>query len=288
MSFEHAGTGGIGGISEQGRRWALILGASSGFGAATARALADAGFHVFGVHLDRRATMPMAEQVVADVRARGRDCRFWNVNAADSERRKEVMDAVEAELKEHGGEVAVLFHSLAFGALVPLVKPSRAGIGAPDGPASPVVTQKQLDMTLDVMANSLVYWAQDLVGRGLMCRGVRIFAMTSTGSRQVSPAYGVVSAAKAALEAHCRQLAYELLERGITANSICAGVTDTPALRKIPGHDVLIAKSRAKSPIGRLTEPEDVGDAVAALCDPRLHWLTGNVLGVHGGEEVIG
>ena len=69
---------------------------------------------------------------------------------------------------------------------------------------------------------------------------------------------------KAALEAHCRQLAYELLPRGITVNSICAGVTRTAALEKIPGADVLINKSLAKSPVDRLTHPEDVAGAIAA------------------------
>ena len=53
-------------------RWALILGASSGFGAATARALASAGMHIFGVHLDMKATLHRAEQVVADIEALGR------------------------------------------------------------------------------------------------------------------------------------------------------------------------------------------------------------------------
>src|SRR5215475_6992611 len=71
--------------------WALILGASSGFGAATGLALARAGCHIFGVHLDRKATLPNAQRVVADIQALGREARFWNVNAADEEKRKEVV-----------------------------------------------------------------------------------------------------------------------------------------------------------------------------------------------------
>lgn len=262
-----------------GPRWALILGVSSGFGAATARALARDGVNIFGVHLDRRSTLPQAEATRAEVEAQGVQARFFNTNAADDRRRGEVLDAVAQQLADDGGAVVALLHSLAFGALADFV-PSQADVKG--------VTRKQMAMTLDVMAHSLVYWTQDLVSRGLMGEGGRIFAMTSTGSHEISPSYGAVSAAKSALESHCRQLAYELLPRGIAVNSVCAGVTDTAALRKIPDHDNLIAKSKAKSPIDRLTEPDDVGGAIAALLDPRLHWMTGNVLGIHGGEDVIG
>src|SRR5215468_6485349 len=95
-------------------------------------------------------------------------------------------------------------------------------------------------MTLDVMGHSLVYWTQDLVARNLFEEGGRIYAMTSTGSGRVWATYGAVSAAKAALESHIRQLAFELAPHGIAANAILAGVTDTPALRKIPGNENLI------------------------------------------------
>ncbi len=268
-------------MSEESRsRWALILGASSGFGAATARALADDGINIFGVHLDRRATMPDVEKVIAEIEGKGVQCRFFNSNAADAAKRDQVLDEVAAQLADDGGTLVVLFHSLAFGSLLRFVPP--------EGEDGPVVSEKQMAMTQDVMANSLVYWTQGMMARSLMECGGRIFAMTSTGSHEVSPSYGVVSAAKAALEAHCRQLSYELLSRGITVNSICAGVTDTPALRKIPGHDKLMGKSLSKSPIDRLTHPEDVGGAVAALLDPRLYWLTGTMLGIHGGEDSIG
>ena len=258
----------------------MILGASSGFGAATALALAQDGFNVVGVHLDRRATLPLAEAVRDRIQTLGRQALFFNVNAADDAKRIEICDAIAQRCAQDGGKVYCLLHSLAFGSLLPFVPPQS-------GPTK-TATRAQLEMTLDVMANSLVFWVQDLLERDLLPPGARVFAMTSSGARLVSPSYGVVSAAKSALESHCRQLAYELLERGVTVNAINAGVTKTAALLKIPGHETLIAKSVAKSPIGRLTEPEDVAGAIAALCDPRLYWLTGNILGVHGGEEIIG
>jgi enoyl-[acyl-carrier-protein] reductase (NADH) len=143
-------------------------------------------------------------------------------------------------------------------------------------------------MTVDVMAHSLVYWAQDLVRGGLMDRGGRIFAMTSSGSTRVIPSYGAVSAAKCALESHIRQLAVELAPKGVTANALRGGVTDTPAARKIPGSDKLFADAAKRNPHGRLTRPGDVANAMVALCHPAADWITGNVINVDGGEEVAG
>jgi enoyl-[acyl-carrier protein] reductase III len=257
--------------------WALVLGASSGFGAASALALAAAGLDVAGVHLDRRATQAEAERVVAGIEALGRRACFFNVNAADAGRRRDVIAGLERALPERGA-LRVLLHSLAFGTLRPLV--------APDG--AEAVTAPQLAMTLDVMAHSLVYWTQDVVGAGLMGPGGRIFAMTSAGGTRALPAYGPVSAAKAALEAHVRQLALELAPRAITVNAIRAGVTPTPAARKIPGWDALQDGARRRNPSGRLTTPEDVARAIVVLSHPDTAWITGNVIGVDGGEDVVG
>jgi enoyl-[acyl-carrier protein] reductase III len=168
-----------------------------------------------------------------------------------------------------------MLHSLAFGTILPYVA---------DDPAAKELSHKQLEMTADVMAHSLVYWVRDLFHAGLIANGSRLFAMTSEGAVRAVPTYGAVSAAKAALEAHVRQLALELIPHGITVNAIRAGVTDTPALRRIPGHEDLIAVASARNPGGRMTVPEDVADALVALASPGTHWMTGNTIGVDGGE----
>ena len=255
--------------------WALVLGASSGFGGACALELARAGMDVFGVHLDRKATLPAAEKVQADIQALGRQALFFNVNAADEEKQQEVLGNIEARLREAGqlGQVKVLLHSLAFGTLKPMVGPDR-------------LSRSQVEMTLDVMANSLAYWAQGLVDRKLMGEGGRIFAMTSSGSLHVWPGYGAVSAAKSALESHIRQLAVELSPLGISVNAIKAGVTDTPALRKIPGNEGMIEIALRKNPMHRLTTVGDLARCLVALARPETQWLTGNVLNVDGGEEI--
>jgi enoyl-[acyl-carrier protein] reductase III len=256
------------------KRWALILGASSGFGEAVARSLAAAGHPIFGVHLDRRSTLPHVEALIQDLRRTGQDARFFNINAADDERRETALDEMTALLGE-GDDIGILLHSLAFGTLRPYI-------------GTDALTPAQMDMTLRVMAHSLVDWTQSIMRRQLMKQGGRIFAMTSAGSLRVIPNYGAVSAAKAALESHCRQLAVELAPAGVTVNALRGGVTDTPALRKIPGNERLIADAQRRNPAGRLTCPEDVAAALLALSRPETQWITGNVINVDGGEEIIG
>jgi len=255
----------------------VILGASSGFGEATGLELARSGYNIIGVHLDRKGTQAHVDEVIERIRATGRRTLFFNVNAADPERREEVLFRASEEMGPSGA-VAVLLHSLAFGNLRPYIAETPQD----------AITQAQMDMTLGVMAHSLVYWVQDLVHRGLMRKGGKIFAMTSAGGTRVLPNYGAVSAAKAALESHVRQLAMELAPRGIAVNAIRAGVTDTPALRKIPGHEVIAETALKRNPSGRLTTPQDVARAIAALCGAGTGWITGNVIGVDGGEDIIG
>ena len=138
------------------------------------------------------------------------------------------------------------------------------------------------------MGHSLVYWVQDCLRAGLFEWGGRIFAMTSAGGTRAIPNYGPVSAAKAILEAHIRQLAVELAPAGITANAILAGVTDTHALRLIPDWEKIADTARQRNPHHRLTVPEDVARSIAALCHPATYWMTGNVIHVDGGESIVG
>lgn len=256
--------------------WAVILGASSGFGGASAKKLAEDGYSIFGIHLDRQATMPNVEKIISDIKAAGSEAHFFNVNAADAVKRGEIITEIK-KISEGKPLVKVLIHSLAFGTLKPFIPLQN----------EQAITKAQMEMTLDVMAHSLVYWVQDLVVNNLLERKARIFAMTSSGGHTAIPFYGAVSAAKAALESHVRQLSTELGYMEAAVNAIMAGVTDTPALRKIPGNAPMIEVAKRKNPRNRLTTPEDVAEVISLLCKDGGEWISGGLVHADGGEDIV-
>lgn len=256
--------------------WSVVLGASSGMGRACALRLARAGGHVIGVHLDTGQRLREVDELVEQLRSYGGQVHLVNDNAASQAGRDRVLPDILDRVG--AGHVRVLVHSLAFGTLAPYL-PDADGAGQAE-----LLTQRQLDMTLSVMANSLVYWVQDLLRADLLDDASRVFALTSSGTARVARSYGAVSAAKSALESHVRQLAVELAPRGVAVNAIRAGITLTPSFLRIPESGELSDRARAANPHGRLTTPEDVADAIALLACAPSSWLTGNVIGVDGGE----
>ena len=256
--------------------WALILGASSGFGEATAIKLAEDGFNIAGVHLDRQITMDNVRRIINRIESFGVSTVFFNVNAADEEKRGEVISEIK-KLTNGKPMVKVLLHSLAFGTLRPYIPKKN----------EQALTKAQMEMTLDVMAHSLVYWVQDLVLNNLLVKKSRIFAMTSSGGHTSIPYYGAVSAAKAALESHIRQLTVELGHLEVSVNAIMAGVTDTPAARKIPGFVPMIEVARRKNPRAKLTTPSEVAKVISVLCKDGGEWISGGTIHADGGEDIV-
>jgi enoyl-[acyl-carrier protein] reductase III len=134
------------------KKWALILGASSGFGGATAIELAKNGYNIFGVHLDRQATMHNVHSIAKKIEKSGQSAVFFNINAADQIKINDTLDEIMERFttKEHP-QIHVLMHSLAFGTLKPYISKK----------ANDCLTPAQMTMTLDVMAHSLFIGLRD-------------------------------------------------------------------------------------------------------------------------------
>lgn len=264
---------------ENRKLYALILGVSSGFGKATAIELAKKGYNIYGVHLDMGKGRQMAEDLRLELESYGIKATFFNKNAADDEIRQEIINFIldDHDDNEEIHYLRVIVHSLAFGAIKPFFSKSRDNM----------VNRKGIEMTMDVMANSFLYWIQDLFYSKLLAENSRIFAMSSIGSSRTLANYGAISAAKAALEAYVRQVAVDLARYKVTANTIIAGLTDTPAGMKIPGFAAMLEDAKHHNPFKRNTVPEDVAQAIAMLADEKFYWITGQTINVDGGESIL-
>ena len=131
--------------------WALILGASSGFGAAVAKKLAAEGINIFGVHLDRRSAHRDIQNLIKELKKNNVNVVFKNMNATDDEKINEVIKEL---LSFKNIRIKIFLHSLAFGTLKPMI---------PIKNDTAILNQSNLEMTTNVMAHSLVKWTQILI-----------------------------------------------------------------------------------------------------------------------------
>ena len=92
--------------------------------------------------------------------------------------------------------------------------------------------------------------------------------------------------AKAGLESATRQLSIELAQYEISVNTLQAGITDTKALRLIPGSEKMIEKATQSNPHKRITTPSDIADFIELMIHYKSSWLTGNIIRLDGGEDI--
>jgi len=303
--------------------WALILGGSSGFGLASAHKLSEHGLNLCVVHRDRRGAMSRIEPEFERIRGRGVSLVTFNKDALNAEVRSEILDGL-VEALGADGKVRVVLHSIAFGNLK-LIGPEadvnnsarqrlaeELGIDEvtlreaadhlfaegcdgvqglttpPEYSADAFLEEEDMARTIHSMGTSLLGWTQALRERDLFAQDARVLGLTSEGNAVAWKGYAAVAAAKVALESVSRSIAVEMAPFGIRSNIVQAGVTDTPALRMIPGSAHLKAQARTRNPFGRLTTPEDVADAIYLLSLPEAAWINGSVLRVDGGERISG
>ena len=303
------------------KQWALILGGSSGFGLATAKKLARHGMSVCVVHRDRRGAMTRIGEEFQEIEAHGHGFLALNLDALSEAGRETTLDALGDALAS-SGRVRLLMHSIAFGNLKPLAPVSENTLRTDSINAlanklemepehltamvndtfaegalalhglvqadysSQVLEDEDFERTIYAMGSSLVSWVHDVHQRGFFADDARVLGMTSEGNTMAWRGYAAVSAAKVTLESVCRAIALEYGPHGIRANAVQAGVTNTPALRVIPGSAQMLAVGAMRNPMGRLTRPEDVANFVCLMCTDEAAWVNGALLRVDGGEGI--
>lgn len=255
--------------------WAVILGASSGLGLATAKKLAKHGLNLCLIYRTRRLELPAIEEAYKKLISKYNiQLIHFNIDAIKPEKRAEVIERLK-EYLETKGKVKTLVHSIAKGNLKPMQSTDL-----------PELANDDLHLTIENMAISLYDWTKDIYKNNLFSEDARVLSFTSNGNSKAWPNYAAISAAKAVLESLTRNIALELAPYGIRANCLQAGVTDTASFRLIPGSEQLKSHALARNPFKRLTTPEDIANAVYLLCQDEAAWITGTVIPVTGGEHL--
>jgi enoyl-[acyl-carrier protein] reductase III len=242
---------------------ALITGGARGIGAAIARRLAAAGSDIAILYYSSHAA---AETLCAELRDRGRRAIAYQANVADPESVARATEHVLGEL----GRVDIAVSNAASGVL----RPARE------------LSLKHWRWCLETNALALNLLATTLAPQ--MQPGGRLVALSSLGAERAVPDYAFVGASKAALEALVRSLALELGGRGITVNTVRAGVVDTDALRAFPQRAAMLDNFAQRAPLGPTLRAEDVAGAVYLLCLPEAAMITGQTLVVDGGYSIAG
>jgi enoyl-[acyl-carrier protein] reductase I len=140
-------------------------------------------------------------------------------------------------------------------------------------------------IAMDVSCHSFVRMAK--LAAPLMTAGGTMLAMTYHGAQKVVPSYNVMGPVKAALEAACRYLAYELGPKGIRVHAVSPGPLKTRAASGLKDFDVLLNQAMQRAPVGALVDIEDVGFTCAYLATPFARRLTGTTMYVDGGVNIM-
>lgn len=238
---------------------ALVTGGSRGIGRAISLELARRGVDIaINFVKDEQA----AERTAGEARALGRECLVLRADVSDHAAIKELMRAV----REGFGRLDFLVSNAVSGVLGPAERIGRLGF----------------ERAINTNARSFMLLMQQALPL-FPAAGGRAVAVSSIGAGRVLPGYAAVGASKAALEALVRYFARELAPRGIGVNAVSGGPVNTAALEYFPQHESLAAEWAARTPQGRIAEPQDIAPVVAFLLSDGARWIQGRTIVVDGG-----
>jgi enoyl-[acyl-carrier protein] reductase I len=183
------------------------------------------------------------------------------------------LETLFAQIEKQWGQLDILVHSIAFAPKEDL----QGGLLN--------CSAEGFAIAMDVSCHSFVRMAK--LATPLMKEGGTMFAMSYHGANEVAPNYNVMGPVKAALEASCRYLAYELGPKGIRVHPISPGPLKTRAASGLKDFDLLLNEAAQRAPLGELVDIMDVGFTCAFLATPYARRLTGSTMYVDGGVHIM-
>lgn len=229
------------------------------------KALADAGATIalsYANEALERRVKPLAEEVGAEL---VEECDVTDDAA---------LDAVFDKVKEKYGKLDILVHSVAYA--------PREDLGG----RFIDVSRDGFLLSLNISAYSLIAMAKR--AEPLMANGGSIMSMTYYAAEKVMPDYNAMAVSKAALETITKYLAVDMGPQGIRVNAISAGPIKTLAAAGIPGFRDLLRHFDSVAPLGTAVTPEDVGQAALFLASDMSNRVTGEIMHVDSGYNVLG
>jgi enoyl-[acyl-carrier protein] reductase I len=184
-----------------------------------------------------------------------------------------MLEAVFERIAKDWGELDILVHSIAYAPKEDLQGPVLN------------CSAEGFKQAMDISCHSFIRMAR--LAAPLMKNGGTMFAMSYYGANKVVPNYNVMGPVKAALEASCRYLAYELGDKRIRVHAISPGPLKTRAASGLKDFDLLLNEAAQRAPIGELVDIMDVGFTCAYLATPYARRLSGETLYVDGGVNIM-
>jgi enoyl-[acyl-carrier protein] reductase I len=245
---------------------ALVVGIANEYSIAygCARAFRELGAELALTYLNERArphVKPLADALQASV--------FMPLDVSTPDELAALFEVIDREW----GRLDILVHSIAFAPKEDL----QAGLLE--------CSAEGFAKAMDVSCHSFIRMAR--LAAPLMTEGGTMFAMSYHGAQKVVPNYNLMGPVKAALEAACRYLAYELGPKKIRVHAVSPGPLKTRAASGLKDFDLMLNEAMQRAPLGDLVDIVDVGFACAYLATPYARRLTGTTMYVDGGVNIM-
>lgn len=241
----------------------LITGGTRGIGRAISLHFARAGASVIANYLRNQKA---AEELMAIAEQEGLSIELCRADLTNPRG----LEQVERSIQDTGGSISGLVHCAATGVHRTISE----------------LSVRHLDWTFSLNLRAFFELIQVLMNR--FSERSSVVVISSIGAQRALPYYSLIGASKGALEALARNLAVELMPRGIRVNILAPGIVSTEVWKALPEAENRIAVAINRTPIRRLVTPEEVASAAHFLCSQASMGIVGQTLVVDGGASIVG